>query len=720
MNWIFSSVLGTFIGINIIAYIIFFLYRQNRERYMLFWALGWFISSLRYLVMLFIRMVPDTRILFFIGQSASLIGSVLFLYGVYSLINTRPLLWGKVIPFVAAVWILITAPTKIPFIQKILPVEILVGIIFLTGGILLLSSKKTKGIGNSILGVSLIIFGIIKSEFPLFVGNEALRPWNFVFLSITATFVSLGVLMVYIQKAKDDLSISEKKYRTLVENTNIIVCLLDAEETVTFINRFGLDFFGYGAEEFLCKKTFEIFCDETPENIFTRIKKYDSEAPSKNVISEHMENLQKDGTRVFVNWSFKPKFDEEENLVEILCVGIDETERDKSEKEKKKLQELLFQAQKMESMGRLAGGVAHDFNNVLASIMGLSEYLKLENVENKKSTVEIADTIIKESERAANLTRQLMGFARKGTFTPVPVSINRVITETISVSETIFKKQINLSLRFDEQVKTIEADEGQLQQVLTNLIINARDAMPDGGTLTITTDNFHADDVFVSAHREFHPGDYVRIRFCDTGAGIPEDIIGNIFEPFFTTKEQKGTGLGLSVVYGIVKNHQAQIHVSSTGNEGTCFTLYFPAAPERKVPAKQKGRVREHIIPKGRATILVIDDERFFRDIVKEMLVNLGHTVYTAESGETALALYKEKQGDIDIILTDIIMPGMNGKELFMELVRIDPQVKVIFTSGFTMDEEMTEIIKHSTYNFLQKPFRLEDLSEIIDKELKR
>lgn len=720
MNWIFSSVLGTFIGINIIASVIFFLYRQNRERYMLFWALGWFISSLRYLVMLFIQVVSDTRILFFIGQSASLTGSVLFLYGVYSLLNTRPPCRVKIIPCVAAAWILITAPIKIPFIQKILPIEILVGIIFITGGILLLSSKKTQGIGNSILGVSLIIFGMIKSEFPLFVNNEIFLPWNFVFLSITATAVSLGVLMVYIQRAKDALSISEKKYRTLVENANIIVCLLDADETVTFSNRFGLDFFGYGAEEVLGKKSFEAFCEENPDCIFTRIKNYDAEASSSSVISGYMENLKKDGSRVLVNWSFKPIFDKRENLIEILCIGIDETERDKAEKEKKELQEQLFRAQKMESMGRLAGGVAHDFNNVLASIMGLAEYLKLDNVKNKKSTVEIADTIIKESERAANLTRQLMGFAREGTFTPLPVSINRVITETISVSERIFKKQISLSLRLDERVKTIEADEGQLQQVLTNLIINARDAMPGGGTLTIATDDFHAGDTFVSAHREFNPGDYVRIRFCDTGTGIPEDIIGNIFEPFFTTKERKGTGLGLSVVYGIVKNHQAHIHVSSKVNEGTCFTLYFPVAPERKVPVKKEIKGKGRIIPKGKATILVIDDERFFRDIVKEMLVSIGHTVYTAESGETALALYKEKQGEIDIILTDIIMPGMNGKDLFMELVRIDPQVKVIFTSGFSMDEEMTGIIEHSTYRFLQKPFKLEELSEIIDKELKK
>lgn len=714
MNWILSSLLGTFVGINIVALVIFLLYRQNREKYLLYFASGWFIASIRYLLMLFIRTVPDTTLIYIIGLLSSVTGGILFLCAICYLLEKKPPFLLRIIFIVAALWILIAAPLRIPRVIMILTAEVTAGIIFIISGILLFASKKTRGMGNAILGTALIFFGIIKSEFSLFINNESVRPWNFVFLSITATAASLGILMVYIQKAKDNLSLSEKKYRTLVENAHNIVCLLDAQETITFLNKFGLDFFGYTADEISGKKSFEIFSSKKPLSISAKIAEYDKDTSAKNVITERMENLKQDGSRVIVNWFFKPIFDEEENLVEILCAGIDETEREKAEKEKKKLQDQLFQAQKMESIGRLAGSIAHDFNNILASIMGNAEYLKLAGKTKKRSPGKVVDIIIKESERAAHLTRQLLGFARKVESYPTPIAINHVINETLSVSERIFKKQIGLELRLNEGVKLIEADEGQLQQVFTNLIINAKDAMQKGGTLTIKSENFLTDDSFVSRFPEFITGEYVKISFCDTGAGIPGQDIENIFEPFFTTKGDSGTGLGLSVVYGIVKNHKGHIHVSSEVGKGTCFDLYFPALAEGR--ERKRERKRKPTVPKSRATILVIDDESFFRSIIKEMLETLGHRVYTAENGEIGLNIFKEKKDYIDLILIDIIMPIMDGKEIFKKLLKIDPDAKVILTSGFSQDEQLTELINRSSCVFLQKPFKLEELAEIINK----
>jgi PAS domain S-box-containing protein len=400
-----------------------------------------------------------------------------------------------------------------------------------------------------------------------------------------------------------------------------------------------------------------------------------------------------------------------ESVSEQIAIAI----RNKQiEEEKKRLEEQLFQAQKMESIGRLAGGIAHDFNNILTGIMGYAELLKIQFSEPNSKEEHAAGVILKGSERAANLTKQLLGFARGGKYNPVPLNVNEVIEEIVNVSEKIFEKNISVTYLFEEKIDTIEADRHQLEQVLTNLIINARDAMPKGGVLAFKTENITPDKFFTQRFTDFKPGNYVKISITDTGIGMAEDIQKHIFEPFFTTKaESKGTGLGLATVYGILKSHNGHINVYSEPGKGSTFSLYFPASDKKIVETK-----KEFSFIKGEATILVVDDEESVRSMAAEMLDLLGYRVLTAIDGREAIEIFKEKKNEIDLVLLDMIMPNMAGKETYRELKKITPDIKVLLASGYSQNDKTKEILDEGVLGFVQKPFGISVLSKTISEML--
>ncbi len=393
-----------------------------------------------------------------------------------------------------------------------------------------------------------------------------------------------------------------------------------------------------------------------------------------------------------------------------LHYAYDITEQKKIEKEKMDLGEQLLQAQKMESIGRLAGGIAHDFNNILVGIMGFSEILQLKFPDKTTTEGEAVDIILKGAERAAGLTKQLLGFARKGKYNPIPLNINRVIMDAANLSEKIFKNNITIKYELEEKINSVSGDIHQFEQVLTNLIINARDAMPEGGELLFKTENISVGKKFKNKHPEFIPGQYVRTTIKDTGVGMPEDMLPNIFEPFFTTKsEDKGTGLGLATVYGIVKNYRGYIYVSSEQDKGTTFTLYFPVTLNNI----EKGHVKSEII-RGDARILVVDDEEQVRALTSTMLESFGYKVILACDGFEAVAKYKKNKQEIDLVILDIVMPGFGGMETFENLKKINPDIRVLLTSGYSRDGETNKALKEGASGFIQKPFRMETLSKII------
>jgi PAS domain S-box-containing protein len=395
--------------------------------------------------------------------------------------------------------------------------------------------------------------------------------------------------------------------------------------------------------------------------------------------------------------------------------ALKESEK-KAEEERRKLEEQLFQAQKMESIGRLAGGIAHDFNNILTSIMGYAELLKFKLTNSSTREKQAADIIIKSSERASDLTRQLLAFARSGKYNPVPLMVNDIIKQTIIVSEKIFEKKIEVKYDLEEKLKPIEADRNQLDQVLTNIIINAKDAMPNGGELIFTTANVYLDEEYTDKFQELIPGDYVKISIKDTGMGMPRSIKDRIFEPFFTTKGAGcGTGLGLATVYGIIKNHNGQISCTSEPGKGTTFTIYLPAT-EKEIITEEN----ETAVIKGEETILLVDDEEYVRDVAKRQLERLGYKAITANDGIDAVDIYKKKKKKIDLVLLDMVMPNLAGKETFRELKNINPDIKVILISGFSRNGRAAEIIKEGALAFLQKPFKLYELSKALAGVLRK
>lgn len=395
-------------------------------------------------------------------------------------------------------------------------------------------------------------------------------------------------------------------------------------------------------------------------------------------------------------------------------VSLDITDRKKAEEEAKKLQEQLIQAQKMESIGRLAGGIAHDFNNILVSIMGYAELLKMKFNDPSTNENQVVDVIIQEAVRAADLTKQLLGFARGGKYNPIPLNINSAIEDTVRVLEKIFEKNIKVEYDFENNVNTIEADENQMSQVLTNIIINAKDAMPHGGKLIFKTENVYFDEEYTKINPEVKSGVYVKISITDTGTGMTKEVKNSMFEPFYSTKG-KGTGLGLATVYGIVNNHGGHINVYSEPGEGTIFTLYFHVT-DREVKKKEKVAA----IIKGEAAILVVDDEEHVRDLTEEVLMELGYEVILAKNGKEAIKLYEERKNEIDLVLLDMIMPEMAGRETNLRLRNINPDVRVLLSSGYSQNGIATEILNEGAVGFIQKPFKIQELSKVINDILKK
>jgi CheY-like chemotaxis protein len=325
------------------------------------------------------------------------------------------------------------------------------------------------------------------------------------------------------------------------------------------------------------------------------------------------------------------------------------------------------------------------------------------------------ETIERSALRAAELTSQLLGFARGGKYVVGPLIINDLVRETADLLRGTIETNIAMTTGLDASSPVIEADASQMQQVLMNLCVNARDAMPGGGELTITTTRLDAPDAFLRSIPEARGGRFVRIEIADTGIGIEKAIRGKIFDPFFTTKEKgKGTGLGLATVYGIVKNHNGFINVESEIGSGTTFSVYIPAVD--KVAAKvQEDESRPQ---GGQETILVVDDEEMIRMLVRDILEEIGYNVLSAADGIEAVELYKEKDGEIDLVILDMTMPGMGGRETFEKLKEMNPSVRAILSTGYAADERARQMLAMGVKAFVQKPYRIDDLASAVRKTL--
>lgn len=389
----------------------------------------------------------------------------------------------------------------------------------------------------------------------------------------------------------------------------------------------------------------------------------------------------------------------------------------RDESERIKLESQLIQTQKMDAIGQLAGGVAHDFNNMLAGIIGAVDLIKsAENIPNEINRM--ADIILESSERAASLTGKLLDFSRKGKHQNTLNDIHLVIETASAILERSIDKKITIEKDMKALETTVMGDAAQLQSSILNLGVNARDAMPDGGTLSISTENIVLSEEECGFFRtRVTPGKYVIISISDTGSGMTQDVMDHIFEPFFTTKEVgKGTGLGLSAVYGMIRDHSGAVHVYSEPGYGSIFKIYLPVFGAASIETKVKNIICNENSSGENLRILVVDDEPLVREIITAMLCSMGHTPFSAENGQAALSVLKNDDG-FDLVVLDVVMPVMDGRETYSAIRNFYPDMPVLFSSGFTQNKKIDELINEpGVIGFIQKPYRSSSLKDIISK----
>jgi len=381
--------------------------------------------------------------------------------------------------------------------------------------------------------------------------------------------------------------------------------------------------------------------------------------------------------------------------------------------ENKRLETQLLQAQKMEAIGTLAGGIAHDFNNLLAVIKGNLSLMRLDFDADHPVMARIQN-IDQQVDSGAKLTSQFLGYARKGSYEVKPLDIVRVVNESAQAFGRT-RKEVTLNVHLPKGELIIEADRTQLEQVLFNLFVNAADAMPNGGNLTLKADRKAAKEIFEKDFRP-KPGTYIFIEVSDTGIGMNPEVQKRMFDPMFTTKKMgKGTGLGLASVYGIIKSYKGYITVTSEEGKGTCVKIYLPAADKSPSRSKEAGVPIDH----GRGTILLVDDEISLLKVSSQMLAALGYKVLPADNGQDAIDTYKAHKGTIDLVILDMIMPGMTGSDVFARLKEIDPNIKAILSSGYSLDDQGKKIMDSGFCCFMQKPFGMKELSNKVKEALK-
>jgi PAS domain S-box-containing protein len=515
---------------------------------------------------------------------------------------------------------------------------------------------------------------------------------------------------------------SEKKYRELVETANSIILRMDTEGRIAYSNEFAQRFFGYSEKEMLGKNAEQFILPEKQANPagFEKLVSTLQKDPARLRVSEN-DMHRKNGQKAWIAWTYKPIFNETGQFKEILCVGIDVTERKLADLERKDLQAQLQRAQKMEAIGTLAGGVAHDLNNILSGIVSYPELL-LMDLEKDSPLVKPILTIQKSGEKAAAIVQDLLTLARRGVAATEVVNLNNIISEYLLSPEHEKLLMDHPDIRVERQLETnllnILGSPVHLSKTIMNLVSNAAEAMLDGGKIIIRTENRHEDKP-KNAFDDISRGDYVTITVKDTGIGIPKEDIERIFEPFYTKKAmgRSGTGLGMAVVWGTVKDHRGFIDIQSEEGQGSTITLYFPVT--RKELVKDVDLESMEAIKGHGESILVVDDVKEQRQIASQMLEKLGYTVFTAASGEKAVDYMQSHSADL-MVLDMIMDPGIDGLETYKQIAAIKPGQKTIIASGYSESERVKEAQRMGAGAYLKKPYLLEKLGRAVKTELTR
>jgi two-component system, cell cycle sensor histidine kinase and response regulator CckA len=545
-----------------------------------------------------------------------------------------------------------------------------------------------------------------------------------------AGLVGVMIDITELKKTEDALRKSLQLYQSLADKLyqkqSLLHALIDSIPDLIFYKDNTGVYMG-------CNKSFEVFAGQTEANlvgltdldIFPRevadlFREMDQQMLSQRSTRRNEEWVDyPDGRHVLLETIKTPYYDQEGNVLGLIGISRDITEQKWADGERKKLQSQLHQAQKMEAIGQLAGGIAHDFNNILTAIIGYSEILAM-RLEKTNPLRHHVEQIFASAERAAELTNSLLAFSRKQVLHSKPLDLCEVVQGLKKMLKRLIPEDIDFKTTIAKKELIVMADKGQIEQVLMNLVTNAKDAMAKGGMLTIDVTHVVMDERFVHAHGNGNPGDYACISVSDTGHGMDEETQKKIFEPFFTTKEVgKGTGLGMAIIYGIVKQHDGYINVYSEPDKGTTFKIYLPitGGEMKGVPSAE---MVEPIVG-GMETVLLAEDDVTVRELHRMILEGAGYTVIEAINGQDALEKFLEHGAEIDILVTDVIMPKIDGKKLYEEIKKASPDKKVLFMSGYTKDIVIDRGILEDEFCFLTKPATsselLKKLRNILDRD---
>ncbi|HRX48579.1 MAG TPA: PAS domain S-box protein [Spirochaetota bacterium] len=516
------------------------------------------------------------------------------------------------------------------------------------------------------------------------------------------------------KKSEEALRESEEKLKAVFNAANVGFSITDEQGKYVMYNNWWLNYLGYEADELKQKTNLDI---THPDDIETS-RNYFLKVIAGELSNYRIEKkfIKKDGSTVWGDLAVSPVKDREGRVQLMVGIVNDITDRKYSEEEREKLQAQLNQSQKMESVGRLAGGVAHDFNNMLGAIFGYTE-LSLRKIAPDHPVYTYLQDIKKAAERSANLTRQLLAFARKQTVAPKILDLNETVEGMLKMLRQIIGEDISLEWLPSANPVMIKMDPAQVDQLLVNLCVNARDAITDTGKVTIETDKTVFTEADKIKDESILPGDYVVLVISDNGIGMDRETLDHLFEPFFTTKETgRGTGLGLATVYGIVKQNNGFINVYSEPGLGTTFRIYLPQHYAAAVSKEQEPGTKEP--DQGHQTLLLVEDEAMLLNINSEILEQLGYTVLTAASPAEALRIAGQHSGHIDLLITDVIMPEMNGRDLADKISVLHPGIRLLFMSGYTASVIAHHGVLEDGVHFLQKPFSLNDLAEKVKETL--
>ncbi|MBN1877124.1 MAG: PAS domain S-box protein [Anaerolineae bacterium] len=595
-------------------------------------------------------------------------------------------------------------------------------------GVIGVSLAATAGIGLNIFSgrfnsvrraaISALLATLVILPGFLFVGDiqtgwELTKAMTLPYGSAIFLAIFLGGLLLRREEERYQVESlfreSEEKYRELVEGTSDLIVHTDKYGNFTFVNHMAETMLGFPPEACIGMSAFEFVHPDDREMTIT----WFNNCVAQKIKQAKIENRQvnaKTGKSYTVLWSSAFHFDNSGHLVGVGNIARDITES-------KRLEAQLQQAQKMESIGRLAGGIAHDFNNILVPINLYTEMAMRRLAPDSKLYANMQ--VIREAAgRAADLTRQILAFSRKQVLEMQVLNLNTIVVEFQKMLQHLIREDIEFQTILDPNLYWINADKGQIEQVLMNLVVNARDAMPTSGKLIIETTNVYLDKAYVEKYAGVETvGHYVMLSVSDTGQGMDAETQQRLFEPFFTTKEWgKGTGLGLSTVFGIIKQHGGHIWVYSELGKGTTFKIYLPRAEESAPSLEAPATTPDSVY--GTETILVVEDEAIVRQLVCETLTAHGYKALEAQNIAHALQLASECEGTLHLLLSDVIMPEMNGKELYLKVAAIHPDIAVLYMSGYTDNVIAYHGILDKGVNFLQKPFTVQSLTQKIRQVL--